>query len=295
MDLKILYRIGVLREVVEAGSFTKAAEHLWLSKSVISQHITDLEDLLKVRLLSRSTRAISITEEGEPVYQCASRILEDVQTTLAELEVHQEKPSGVIRVTASQNFAVQYLTGCLTRFSEINPYVSFDLIINDAIMNIIEGRFDVGFRVGWLEDSDLHAVKICNFSMILCACPGYLSRHGPIKTYHDLTHHPWVAITILPDICRVQLYDRSGTKINFEISPKFRTNSGFTAKQLVAGGAAIGLLPDYAVSEDLAEGRLIRVLPEWSHRQGEISAIYVHRERMPPRIRYFKVCPGTSS
>jgi DNA-binding transcriptional LysR family regulator len=123
--------------------------------------------------------------------------------------------------------------------------------------------------------------------MILCASPNYLSRHGPIKTHHDLIHHPWVAITIFPDIRHVQLYDGSGTKVNVEVALKFRTNSGFTAKQLVAEGAAIGLLPDYAVTEDLAQGRLVRVLPEWSHRPGEICAIYVHRERMPPRIRYF--------
>jgi DNA-binding transcriptional LysR family regulator len=287
LDLKILYRIGILREVIEAGSFTKAAENLGLSKSVISQHVTDLESQLKVRLVSRSTRAVSLTEEGEPVFQCAGRMLDDVKTTLASLEIQQEMPSGVIRLTASQNFAFHYLTGCISRFSELNPNISFDLVINDAIMNMIEERFDIGFRVGWLEDSDLHAVKICSFEMMLCAARKYLERHGPLRKPHDLGHHPWVVITIFSDIRHVQLHNASGEVCQVAITPKFQTNSGFTAKQLVAEGSVIGLLPDYAVTEELANGSLVRILPEWHHRPGEISAIYVSRKQMPPRLRCF--------
>jgi DNA-binding transcriptional LysR family regulator len=287
LDLKILYRLGILREVIDAGSFTKAAENLGLSKSVISQHLTDLEKQLKVRLVSRSTRAVSLTEEGDPVFQCAGRILNDVRDTLASLEIHQDTPAGVIRLTASQNFAFHYLTGCISRFSELNPNISFDLVINDAIMNMIEERFDIGFRVGWIEDSDLHAIKICSFEMILCSTRKYLERHGPIRKPHDLSHHPWVGLTIFSDIRHVQLHSVSGEACQVTIVPKFQTNSGFTAKQLVADGSVIGLLPDYAVIEELANGTLVRILPQWRHRPGEISAIYVSRKQMPPRLRCF--------
>jgi DNA-binding transcriptional LysR family regulator len=216
-------------------------------------------------------------------------MLDDVKNTLASLESQQETPAGVIRLTASQNFATHYLTGCISRFSDLNPNISFDLVINDAIMNIIEERFDIGFRVGWLEDSELHAIKICSFEMMLCAAPKYLDRHGPLKKPHDLGHHPWVAITIFSDIRHVQLYDANGKTCQVAIEPKFRTNSGFTAKQLVMDGSVIGLLPDYAITEELTNGRLIRILPEWRHRPGEICAIYVHRTQMPPDCDAFSI------
>lgn len=123
--------------------------------------------------------------------------------------------------------------------------------------------------------------------MVLCAAPKYLNLHGPIRKPHDLGHHPWVVITIFSDIRHVQLQDLNGNMCQITFVPKFRTNSGFTAKQLVAEGSSVGLLPDYAVVEDLAAGRLVRILPEWHHRPGEISAIYVHKKQMPPRLRGF--------
>jgi DNA-binding transcriptional LysR family regulator len=123
--------------------------------------------------------------------------------------------------------------------------------------------------------------------MIPCAAPQYLKEHGPVLKPHDVLHHPWIAIAILPDVNRLQLSRSNGEACNIPIVPQFRTNSGFTAKQLVILGTGIGLLPDYAVIDDLSDGRLVRLLPEWHHRPGDISALLVHRKQMPSRIRFF--------
>jgi DNA-binding transcriptional LysR family regulator len=287
MDLKTLYRLGIFYHVVKAGSFTGAGEKLGLGKSVVSQHVTDLESQLGVRLLSRTTRSTSITEEGSLLYQGAETMLDDIETVLTSIEARRETPAGLIRFTASQNFANYYLVGSIARFCRLNPSISIELIINDAIQNMVAERFDIAFRVGWLEDSSLHALKICDFEMLLCASPEYLKGSEPLLEPNDISRHPWVAITILPDAQRLQLSKLDGETCILPITPKFRTNSGFTAIQLVAFGVGIGLLPDYAIRDDLANDRLTRLLPEWRHRRGAISAVYVHRTKMPPRVRLF--------
>lgn len=122
---------------------------------------------------------------------------------------------------------------------------------------------------------------------MLCAAANYLENSQPILVPHDVRHHPWVAIATLPDVRHLRLSTVNKEACNLPIRPKFSTNSGFAAKQLILLGAGIGLLPDYAIIDDLAQGRLVRILPEWRHRAGEISALYVHRKQMPPRVRLF--------
>lgn len=287
MDLKTSYRLGIFAHVVDAGSFTAASERLGLSKSVVSQHVTNLESQLGVRLLNRTTRSVSTTEEGALVQKGAATMLEDVAAILADLEHRCDTASGLIRLTSSHNFACNYLVGCVSRFCKLHSGISVDLIVNDAILNMIEERFDVAFRIGWLDDSSLHAIKICTFEMLLCATPDYLERNGPILQPRDVCRHPWVAIAIMPDMRRLQLSTSNDETCNLIIEPKFSTNSGFAAKQLIVLGAGIGLLPDYAIVDDLAKGRLVRLLPGWRHKPGEISALYVHRKQMPPRVRLF--------
>jgi DNA-binding transcriptional LysR family regulator len=287
MDPKTLYRLGIFLQVTEEGSFTAAGDKLGLSKSIVSQSVTDLESQLGTRLLNRTTRSISTTEEGELVKSGARTMIDEIETVLTGLEIRRETASGVIRLTSSHNFANNYLVCCVARFCESNPAVAIDLTIEDAILNMVEERFDVAFRIGKLEDSSFHAVKICKYEMLLCASPAYLERHGPILAPRDVRNHPWVAINILPDVRRLQLSTTNDQTFNMPIEPRFSTNSGLTAKQLIAIGAGVGLLPDYAIVDDLAQGRLVRLLPEWRHRDGDISALYVNQKQMPPRVRLF--------
>ena len=287
MNLKILYRMSVFQKVAETGSFTRAAQDLNLSKSVVSQHVAELERDLKVSLISRSTRSASLTREGLRLADAASNILNVAQTALKEIEQEQSRPSGLIRVTASQNFISTYLVGAVLRFRQTFPEIEVEIDSSDTITNIIETGHDVAFRIGWLKSSDLHALKICSFSMIACASPLHIERHGAAIVPSDLARRPWVAITIMSDFDRVALTTAEGDEATIPISPVMRTNSGMTARQIVLGGDCVGLLPDYAVEEDLEAGRLVRLLPAWSHRPGEIAAIYPHKKRPPPRLRAF--------
>jgi DNA-binding transcriptional LysR family regulator len=287
MNLKILYRMTVFHRVAQAGSFTQAAEELHLSKSVVSEHVRELEQDLGLRLLNRSTRSVSLTQEGFRLADAAAKMLQVVESTLGELEQGRARPSGLIRVTASHNFISIYLAAAMLRFRELHPNVEVEIDAADSITNIMETGHDVAFRIGWLKSSDLHALRICDFAMIPCAAPKHFERFGPVTSPLDMVMRPWVALTIMSDFDRVALSAKDGDDVTIPISPSIRTNSGLTARQIVLGGDCIGLLPDYAVRDDIAAGRLVRLLPDWSHRPGEIAAIYAHKKSMSPRLRAF--------
>ena len=287
MDLKHLYRISVFQKVVETGNFTRAAQALNLSKSVVSQHVSDLERELNVRLLNRSTRSVAITHEGHTLAEAAEQMIDIVGTAVERLETQQALPSGIIRMTASQNLAVVYLAGAVIRFRERHPRVDIELDAQDSITKLIESGYDIAFRIGWLKSTELHAVKICDFEMVPCAAPSFLEKYGPIRSPMDLSRKPWVTLTVMSDFDRLTLANAEQDDISIKVDPSIRTNSGMTAKQFVLEGAGAGLLPDYAVRAEIENGQIVRLLPGWRHRPGAISAIYVHRRRMPPRLRAF--------
>jgi len=286
MDLKNLYRITVFQKVVELGNFTRAANELHLSKSVVSQHVSELERDLKIRLLNRSTRSVSATQEGYRLAAAAREMVQIVGSTVEALEHEQQRPSGFIRLTASHNFVIAYLVGAVLRFRKRFPEVEVEVEANDAITNLVETGYDVAFRVGWLKSSELHVVKICNFEMVPCASPKHLEQYGRIETPHDLVLRPWVALTIFSDFDRLNL-STNRANVSVGVKPAVRTNSGLTAKLVVLEGTCVGLLPDYAIRDELKSGQIVRLLPEWSHRPGEIAATYIHRRSMPLRLRAF--------
>jgi len=287
MDLKNLYRIAVFQKVVEQGNFSRAASELRLSKSVVSQHVSELEREFNVRLLNRSTRSVSVTLEGHRLAEAAGKMIHLISNALDDLEREQQRPSGLIRITASQNFAVVYLIGAVLRFRNKYPEIEVEIDSSDFITNIIETGYDVAFRIGWLKSSELHAVKICDFRMVPCASAGHIAQFGEVCTPFDLTFRPWVSITVMSDFDRLTLTSFDQKDVTVPLNPVLRTNSGLTAKQMVVEGNCAGLLPDYAIRDELKSGQIVRLLPEWSHRPGEIAATYAHRQRMPPRVRAF--------
>jgi DNA-binding transcriptional LysR family regulator len=287
MDLKNLYRLSVFQKVVELGSFTQASTELRLSKSVVSQHVADLERDLRVRLLNRSTRSVSATAEGHQLAEAMGTMLSVVSNAVDNLEQDQQRPSGLIRMTASHNFGVVYLVDAIARFRASCPEVSVELDSNDSITNMIDAGYDVAFRIGWLKSTELHAIRLCDFEMLPCASAEHLQEYGPIASPLDLSLRSWVAITVMSDFDHVTLSSGDGREMSVKVTPTLRTNSGLIAKKFILGGNCVGLLPDYAVRGEIASGRLVRLLPEWRHRAGQISAIYVHRDRMAPRLRVF--------
>ncbi|HSV53667.1 MAG TPA: LysR family transcriptional regulator, partial [Burkholderiaceae bacterium] len=285
--IKELYRMAVFVEVVEHGSFSKAAATLGLGKSIVSAHVAALEKRIGAQLLTRSTRALSLTQEGSAFYESCRRMVSAGEDAFTTVESHRASVSGTIRLTASYNVGVSFLIADLARFREIHPDVSFDLVLEDSVSHVIEERFDLAVRVGRLPDTGLFATQLGNCRMLLCASPAFLKTHGKVSKPDDLARLPSVTITQLPHPEKLHLvHRRSAQQLTISLQGAIKTHSGIAAREFVRCSAGIGLLPDYAVEKDLRQGDLVRILPAWDEaHERPISAVFPSRDRLPTRVR----------
>lgn len=279
--------MAVFVEVVEHGSFSKAATALGLGKSIVSAHVAALEKRIGAQLLTRSTRALSLTQEGTAFYDSCRRMVSAGEEAFTLVESHRASVSGTIRLTCSYNIGVSFLIAALSRFREIHPDVSFDLVLEDSISHVIEERFDLAVRVGRLPDTALFATQLGTCRMVMCASPAFLKAHGKINKPDDLTNVPWVTITQLPHPDKVHLvHRRTAQQIAVGVRGPIKTHSGIAARAFVRCSAGVGLLPDYAVEQDIRNGELVRLLPLWEEAyERPISAVFPSRDRLPTRVR----------
>jgi DNA-binding transcriptional LysR family regulator len=285
MILRDLYRMAIFTKVVESGSFSKAATALGLGKSVVSQHVLTLEKSVDAQLINRSPRSFSLTEEGRRFYEACLLMTEHAEAALSSLDQMQAEPRGTVRISASYNLSLNFLIRALADYQHEHPKVEIELAVEDTISNVIESGFDLCLRTGWLKESRLYAVRLGAFRLIPCASPAYLERNPAPNAPEDLAAVPWVSITQLPHPDRLEMIKADGQRRAVKITSVVRTNTGVAARTFVVNSDLVGLLPDYAVLDDLREGRLIRLLPDWSTEEGTISAVFPHKEHMTPRLR----------
>lgn len=285
--IKDLHRMAVFVEVVEHGSFSKAASALGLGKSIVSAHVAALERRIGTQLLTRSTRALSLTQEGSAFYENCRRMVSAGEDAFATVESHRASVSGTIRLTSSYNVGVSFLIAHLARFRQIHPDVSFDLVLEDSISHVIEERFDLAVRVGRLADTGLFATELGTCRMLLCASPEFLRTRPKISKPDDLVKVPWITIMQLPHPEKLQLvHGRTAQRLTLGLHGTIKTHSGIAAREFVRCGAGVGLLPDYAVAKDIQQGDLVRILPAWNEaHERPISAVFPSRDRLPTRVR----------
>lgn len=284
--IKQLHRMAVFAQVVESGSFSKAAIALGLGKSVVSSHITALEKKLGAQLITRSTRALELTQEGQAFYEGCSQMVAAGEQAFAVLDSQRAVVSGSIRLTTSYNFGVTFMIPQLAAFRKIHPAVNFDLVLEDSVSHVIVERFDLALRVGHLPDTGLFATKLGSCRMLLCASPALLEDYAPIRQPVDLLQLPCVTITQLAHPEKLSLVHKvSKQRISLDIQQAVKTHSGIAACAFIRAGAGIGILPDFAVAEDLANGQLVQLLPDWQEvNDRPISAIFPNRDRRPVRV-----------
>jgi DNA-binding transcriptional LysR family regulator len=285
--IKELYRMAVFVEVVERGSFSKAALAMGLGKSIVSAHVAALEKRIGAQLLTRSTRSLALTQEGSAFYENCRRMVAAGEDAFATVESRRVSVSGIIRLTSSYNVGVSFLIAQLARFRQIYPEVSFDLVLQDAVSHVIEERFDLAVRVGRLPDTGLFATELGTCRMLLCAAPSFLKQRAKISKPDDLVTAPWISIMQLPHPEKLHLvHGRTAQRLTLGIQAVIKTHSGIAAREFVRCGTGIGLLPDYAVDQDLHRGDLVRVLPAWNEANVRpISAVFPSRDRLPTRVR----------
>ena len=307
-DLKPL---AVFAEVVDAGSMSGAARRLGMSPSAVSQTIRALEQHGGVTLLHRSTRKLALTEAGERYYPHCQRMLEAARAAAQSLQHARDAPTGELRVSAPVGFAI-HVAPALAPLLDAAPELRLRLLVDDAMIDLIDHRIDVAIRAGRLADSNWIARRLCDFDMILCASPDYLERRGTPATLQQLPAHQWLAFgretpvdgphdgfaapgnaalggtgkaigkgalaTSQPATMPLDMHSAAGERHRIHVQARIASNNQISLQQMCEHGLGLArlALPDAASA--LARGTLVRVLPQWKFAPIPVWAVTPRRD-----------------
>ena len=278
--------IVVFTKVVETKSFTGAADALGLPKSPVSRKLAQLEERLGVRLVQRTTRKLALTEIGEAYYERCARIVADVNSAEQLVTDMQATPRGRLRVTSSVDFATRWFGSIISAFLEQHPDINVELEATDKVVDMIEDGFDLAVRFGQMPESTLIARRLCTVTLIACATPEYLAKRGSPQHIEELDEHDHVLFT--PG-SRNQTWTLVHGDATYEFGrpARFASNNIGAVMCATLASTGIALITDFMIGDELAKGKLVRVLPEWSTRPTEVHAVYPAREKLPPRLSLF--------
>jgi DNA-binding transcriptional LysR family regulator len=276
--------MGVFAKVVEAGSLSAAARALGVSLASVSRHLAALEDQLGARLISRTTRRLSLTEGGRAYYERCKRILGDVEEAEAAVSQFQATPSGRVVVSASVLFGRTFLAPALPDFLERYPRVAVELTLTDRFVNLVEEGVDVAVRVGGLADSSLVARRIGGFRRVVCAAPAYLKRRGVPKEPADMTGHDCLIYSMLAEVDRWRFIIEE-REVAIPVTGRLRSNNQDVLLRAALDSAGIMLAPSWLVRDHVASGRLRLVLEDFEPESTPIHILYPHARLLSAKVR----------
>jgi DNA-binding transcriptional LysR family regulator len=278
--------LALFATVVEQGSFSAAGRVLDMSPSAVARAIDRIEARLGVRLLLRSTRALSLTAEGLTYLQTARRILADLDDAEQQI-ANQSSPRGRLRVSAALSHGRLCVVPLLGKFVALYPDIVIDIALTDALVDIAAGQADVAVRFGPLPDSTLTARKLGETRRVIVATPDYLTRYGTPATPEDLHRHNCLNFNFRRAE-PVWPFRRDGQHFTLSVKGSIEANNGETLGQLAAGGVGIARVGSFSVSEAIATGRLVPLLEAFNPGDVEqIHAVFVGGTNTPARVRVF--------
>ena len=279
--------MAVFTKVVGAGSFSAAARGMNLSQAYVTKQIQELESWLGARLLNRTTRRLSLTEVGSGFYDRCMRILDAIEEARSAAGALQTVPRGRLRINAPVSFGLLHLAPAVTEFLETYPDVSIEMLVNDRVVDLLEGEFDVGVRIGRLRDSSLIARRIAPIRLAICAAPAYLARHGAPKTPDDLANLNCLEYTYFESRGEWRLLDPAGSEIAVPVSGRYLANNADVLRSTALAGGGIILAPTFLLGEDLRAGRLVRLLPDYPPPEQALHALYPPGRHLSAKVRSF--------
>ncbi|WP_043199066.1 LysR family transcriptional regulator [Pseudomonas putida] len=275
----------IFAQVMEAGSFTAAADRLGMSKQSVSRRLMQLEERLGVRLLNRSTRRLDATPLGQHYYQSALRLLGEVQQVEHDISGQAQALRGTLRLSAPLSFAMSHLGCLLTEFLQLHPQVDVEVDLSDRAVDLIGEGYDLALRIGALEDSSLIARRITSVERVYCASPAYLQARGvPLKP-EELAGHDCLPYG---HSRQVQWQFRQGGKAQaIQVTGRMRANNGELLRDAAIAGMGVTYLPTFIVGQALADGRLVNVLEEWTPPALQLSAVYPQHRQVARPVQGF--------
>ncbi len=278
--------MAVFIAAADKRSFTAAAEVFGISSAMVGKHIRVLEERLGAKLLNRTTRQQSLTEAGRIYYARCKQLLADAEAAEACLEEMQASPRGVLRIHAPVSFGSQRLAPALVPYLRRYPDVEVDLVLNDRIVDLVEEGYEAAIRIGPLADSGLIARPLKPYTMWLCAAPGYLSGAGTPRTAQDLSAHNCLGFAHWQKKNVWQLR-KSGQVENVQVKGRLTVNNGQALRTAALEGMGIIMQPEVLVAEDVAAGRLVRILEDYALPSRPMHVVYVADKKLGPKLRSF--------
>jgi DNA-binding transcriptional LysR family regulator len=274
--------------IVEAGSFSLAAQRLDLPKSTVSRRISLLEASLGERLLQRTTRRLMLTEFGTSLLEHARKVADEVEAAGALAQHRQAAPSGKLRISAPHDFANVGMTELIARFAERYPAVSLELDLSPRRVDLVAENFDIAIRMGDLpEDSTLAARRVTLERMGLYAAPSYIARRGLPEHPDDLLQHDLLCVLSRSGGPVPWVVQRGKVEWKRELRARLTANSPELLARIASSGMGIAASSDLFVASYLQKGELVRVLPEWEMPTATGWAVFPGRRLMPAKTRVF--------
>ena len=288
-----LNRLAYFAAVVEAGSFTRAAETLRITKAVVSQQVAKLEQEVACTLLVRTTRSVQPTEAGRALHAHCAVILREAAEGFDELAQGAASPKGTLRLTAPLDYGTCVVVPVVTEFTRRYPSCDVVLSLSDDKLDL--RAIDLAIRVGWLVDSSQQTRRIGVFQQCLVCAPSLARSVARVRDPADLGELPFVANSSLAEPSVLRLVGERGQR-TVRLRSSLAIDATPAVHAAVLAGAGLSVLPDYLVETDLAAGRLQRVLPEWKLRSGGIHAVFPAARFRPAKVgRFLELMLGARS
>lgn len=278
------FEMQLFVESIERSSFTAAAEAMLITPSAASKLIKRLEKRLGVRLINRTTRSIAPTEEGLLYYSNVKRILQDIDDTESLISSSQQQVSGTLRISAPSAFSAFYLPKLLAEFQTLYSSVSLDVTFSDRFVDVVEEGFDLAIRIGALPTSRIPYVLLCENLRYLVAGKQYIERYGKPEQISDLAAHKLIDFASLSNRGTWELL-KNGKPIAVPIHSACAINNGLAALMMCEQGMGIAPVAEFAAAKLLAQGRLVRVLPNYVFPSSSIYVLYASERHLSTRVQ----------
>ncbi|TCA65959.1 LysR family transcriptional regulator [Rhizobium leguminosarum bv. viciae] len=281
-----LTSLTVFGRVVECGGFSAAARRLNMSVTMVGNHVQSLEDRLGVRLLNRTTRKVSLTETGKYYYERSLQILAELEEADRTAGALSSTPRGTLKVYTSSAI-VRFLLPVVSEYMELYPSISLDFSVGERTVDMIEDGYDLVMRTVPPPDSSLVARKLTPWRHMLVCSPAYFESHPMPKVPAEVADHNCLQYAYYPYGDEWRFEDGEGNKESVKISGNVVSNSAEMLRFLTLTGRGIFLAPSFVVFDDIAEGRLVKIMPDYRPVEFNINAVYPNRSHLPTKVRLF--------
>lgn len=283
-------RVELMRtfvRIVEAGSLSAAARQLNTTQATISRRLQSLETMLGVKLVLRTTHAMKLTDDGERGYQHAKQVIDAWLTLEDALNVTEDEPVGTLRVRAPHAFGQQQLLTPLLSFLARYPSLSVEWMLNDKTVDFLSDNIDCAIRVGAEIDPATVSVLLAEVPRSVVATPELLAQFATITVPEQLSSLPWIAVNTFYQHTVSLTRRDSREPVTFPITPRLSSDSIYVARNAALAGLGVVVVSSWTVTEDIAQGRLVELVPDWQAAPLPVHLVYPWARYYPTRLRKF--------